>query len=192
MKFPLRLIFASLALTAASPSLAALTLVGPGCDATLPDPNANACAGAYAGNLNNNASIGDLNAALDVLAGGSFQDVVFADLDPTKAFFSGGTGTTLNFAATLFGEQILSLHFGDAGSGIGNHTILYLFDFGLTGADSIVLNQQGWSNAVLVTPPGGTPPVPEPATWAMMLMGFGAAGYAIRRRRRKVDLAQIA
>ena len=25
--------------------------------------------------------------------------------------------------------------------------------------------------------------VPEPATWAMMLMGFGAMGFAIRRRR---------
>jgi hypothetical protein len=30
----------------------------------------------------------------------------------------------------------------------------------------------------------GVPPVPEPATWAMMLMGFGAAGFALRRRRR--------
>jgi hypothetical protein len=27
--------------------------------------------------------------------------------------------------------------------------------------------------------------VPEPATWAMMLMGFGAAGYSMRRRRRQ-------
>lgn len=26
-------------------------------------------------------------------------------------------------------------------------------------------------------------PVPEPATWAMMLLGFGAAGVALRRRR---------
>jgi len=41
------------------------------------------------------------------------------------------------------------------------------------------------------TPPGGggdTPPptvaVPEPATWAMMILGMGMAGYAIRRRRR--------
>jgi hypothetical protein len=25
--------------------------------------------------------------------------------------------------------------------------------------------------------------VPEPATWAMMIIGFGGAGVAIRRRR---------
>lgn len=31
-----------------------------------------------------------------------------------------------------------------------------------------------------------TPAVPEPATWAMMIVGFGAAGYAIRRRRRRL------
>ncbi|WP_430418959.1 PEPxxWA-CTERM sorting domain-containing protein [Phenylobacterium sp.] len=36
------------------------------------------------------------------------------------------------------------------------------------------------------TPTGA---VPEPATWAMMLVGFGAAGYAIRRRRTAASLA---
>ena len=40
--------------------------------------------------------------------------------------------------------------------------------------------------------PGGNPPVPEPATWAMMLMGFGATGYAMRRRRRSAGLPQVA
>lgn len=52
-----------------------------------------------------------------------------------------------------------------------------------------------------ITGPEGTPgsaigqevPVPEPATWAMMLLGFGATGYSMRRtRRRKVLLEQIA
>jgi hypothetical protein len=41
---------------------------------------------------------------------------------------------------------------------------------------------------------GGTinvQPVPEPATWGMMLLGFGAMGLAIRRRRKPV-LAQLA
>ena len=33
--------------------------------------------------------------------------------------------------------------------------------------------------------------VPEPATWAMMLMGFGAIGFAMRRRRRPA-LMQLA
>jgi hypothetical protein len=31
--------------------------------------------------------------------------------------------------------------------------------------------------------------VPEPGTWAMMLMGFGAAGYSVRRSRRKQGFA---
>jgi hypothetical protein len=33
--------------------------------------------------------------------------------------------------------------------------------------------------------------VPEPATWAMMIVGFGAMGVSLRRRRRQV-LAQVA
>ena len=31
--------------------------------------------------------------------------------------------------------------------------------------------------------------VPEPAAWGMMIIGFGAAGYALRVRRRKTGLA---
>ncbi len=35
--------------------------------------------------------------------------------------------------------------------------------------------------------------VPEPATWGMMLLGFGAVGYAMRRRRRRHPaLTQVA
>lgn len=34
--------------------------------------------------------------------------------------------------------------------------------------------------------PGTNSAVPEPATWAMMLLGFGAAGFSMRRRRSMV------
>jgi len=34
--------------------------------------------------------------------------------------------------------------------------------------------------------------VPEPATWAMMLLGFGAVGFAMRRKRKPALLGQIA
>ena len=35
----------------------------------------------------------------------------------------------------------------------------------------------------------GVPPVPEPATWAMMIVGFGAMGAAMRRRQARVRYA---
>lgn len=38
----------------------------------------------------------------------------------------------------------------------------------------------------ITTQPPGIGSVPEPSTWAMMLIGFGATGYAMRRRRVKV------
>lgn len=36
----------------------------------------------------------------------------------------------------------------------------------------------------IVTPPGQPSPVPEPATWAMMLLGFGLIGWRIRKATR--------
>lgn len=53
------------------------------------------------------------------------------------------------------------------------------------------------------TPPGeittikqvriiAAPAIPEPGTWAMMLLGFAAAGIAIRRQRRPAELPQLA
>ena len=38
-------------------------------------------------------------------------------------------------------------------------------------------------------PPPPPPAVPEPGTWATMLLGFGLAGWALRRRRRQTTAA---
>lgn len=62
--------------------------------------------------------------------------------------------------------------------GIGQHTISVAGNLiGPNGSYSGTINVQA--------------PVPEAKTWMMMLLGFGAMGLAIRRRRRPV-LAQIA
>ena len=39
---------------------------------------------------------------------------------------------------------------------------------------------------------GAVAAVPEPATWGMMLLGFGAMGVSLRRRRRTLGLPQAA
>lgn len=190
MKHVLKAGIAALALFAAAPASAALTVVA-NCDATTPDPDAIDCGGYYAGNLNNNspADEADLQTAIDLLIGAGVIDYEFTAVEGTKDFFDLQNGI-LEFDAALYGTQIFSLHFGGAGDYDGDVTVLYLFDFGTAGATSVDLNQDGFSNGIIITPPGG---VPEPATWAMMLMGFGAAGVSMRRsRRRKAELLQIA
>jgi len=182
MKFPLKSALAAVALVTAAPSMAALTLVNGGaCAITTPNPDATACAGAYAGNLLNSNDIGDINLALDALVGGSYPDVAWSALDPTKAMVSGNgddpTGT-ITFQQALSGNVILGVHFGDAGTGLGDRTIFYLFNLA-PGTTSLALNTQGFSDAVVIP----TTAVPEPATWAMMLLGFGAIGFALRRRK---------
>ena len=39
------------------------------------------------------------------------------------------------------------------------------------------------------SPGVGTPTVPEPSTWAMMLLGFAGLGYAARRRSARLIAA---
>ena len=187
MKLLLKASCVALALTAATPASAALTLVTGGtCNVTTPDPDAVACAGAFAGNLNNNSRIGDLNQAVDLLMGGDYTNFTWSAVEGTKDFFE-QNGQTLLFDSVLYGAQIFSFHFGNAGSGLGDYTVLYLFDFGTTGASSVNVGVNGFSNGVTV------PPVPEPGTWAMMLLGFGGIGMAMRRRRRSgTALPQLA
>ena len=165
------------------------------CDVGLTTLDAIDCAGYYPQNLiaGNDADIQNQQDAIASLDGDYEWDGDWATVEATKQLTLGGPEENqLSFGQTLFGITIIGAHFGNVAGPAGNVSVFWLFDFGTEGADFITLDSPGgFSNAVLYTT--GTPAVPEPATWAMMLLGFGAAGTAMRRsRRRTAQIAQLA
>jgi hypothetical protein len=137
-------------------------------------PTAGFLAGAFAG-----ATIGTIPAALDVTASGTS----FADLSPKlqQAFFIGdgltgdGVGTTQTFYVPT-GATTLYLGLADA--------------CGYNGSPSCFGDNFG-SFSVTTTGVGAIGAVPEPATWAMLLMGLAGIGAALRSngQRRAIRLA---
>ena len=87
--------------------------------------------------------------------------------------------------------MIFGAHFGnqpDAGDQ-NNISAFWLVNVGSTPTHTITITDgKGVSNAAIYGYGGA---VPEPATWAMMLLGFGGIGMAMRRRRKK-GLLQVA
>ena len=70
---------------------------------------------------------------------------------------------------------------GEGGGGGFSYVIDAARDpFGITGGNPVVYNGSGYVSINFVGPP-----VPEPSTWAMMLVGFAGLGYAGYRRARK-------
>lgn len=141
------------------------------------------CAGGYSGNLLQD-SLTDATglAAVSALggSGGTF-------LEPKLEGLNSNTGV-INFNTLLTGLTIFGFHAGGAGDG-GQGTFFFSFDAGagtdvITITDRLNSNATGLSNAALFRTGGGreVPGVPEPATWAMLLLGFGALGFSMRRR----------
>jgi len=171
--------------TAAAPT----SNVVAGCDGSLGifGTTASACAGFFTGNLLN-GSPQDLAAQDSALAqlGFDFSGDLssYLKIDTSDATF-------LDFGQDLIGKTIIGIHFGN-GSGVGNSTGFFEFDFA-SAVDGISLNIPGSSGVVLYQT--GTPspgPIPEPGTWAMMLLGFGLVGAGIRRRGKASLIPQIA
>lgn len=69
-----------------------------------------------------------------------------------------------------------------------NNTSLTMFEFATSGGvDFSTLGVRRFDFSVTYATPA-TPSVPEPASWALMVAGFGAVGYAMRRAVRRSDI----
>ena len=87
----------------------------------------------------------------------------------------GANGTTTMPTTTNVAPGIDYFVFNNTSNPVGNESWNY-FEF--AGFDS--------TNAQFSATFEAVPPVPEPATWVMMIVGFGLAGAALRRQRANV------
>jgi hypothetical protein len=99
-----------------------------------------------------------------------------------------GASVTLEKLLTGGGATVLQTVMGSSnsltlntGTLAANTTYRFLYTFNAGDGGGTVSGNASFVQAV-----------PEPATWALMLLGFGGIGLAMRRRRRGMALAQIA
>lgn len=109
----------------------------------------------------------------------------------TNLFSASGLGSGLAFGSTSNVGSDGSLNFTGTGYfdsfftalGAGNYTLGYTLT-GNGGPNGLRITATNVTNVA-------TGAVPEPATWAMMLLGFGGIGFAMRRKQVPA-LSQIA
>lgn len=116
-------------------------------------------------------------------------------------FYGTGTGDPLYFnsgrvlgvpAAYVSGSLLTSTAlfanqtFASLGLTVGNY--VYSFGSGLS-ADTFTIRVDS-TPLVVIPPVAGA--VPEPAGWAMMIIGFGAIGFAVRRRNKMTTTVRFA
>jgi hypothetical protein len=136
---------------------------------------------------------------VQLFGGGSVVDTITFSkpvTDPVLAIWSLGQGG-IN-ASFVFNNEPFTIESGGPSGEYGGSTITSTGDtvFGSEGNGTIQFNGTfssiSWTNPVFENWYGfdvGVAAVPEPATWAMMLVGFGGLGAAMRTRRRRASVA---
>ena len=161
------------ALLIAAPAANAAVVI-PLCNNTDITPTAQQCVGYAQGNLLNNANLAAQTSALATL-GLTWNGITLEKLEPGA--------NPANFATALNGVTYIGIHYGRGQGPVsvpGGVTAFYRFDAGVN-ADTFGINPGSISGVSLYST--GLAGVPEPATWAMMIFGFGLIGGALRSRK---------
>ena len=149
---------------------------------------------ASSGNLLNSASgqavvsASDLvleNLTFTLLSGATFQTAFFNitplngqqdAFETASLVFTFSDGTTSTQAVSGNGNNQFGV---TAGAGVGISSVRFVSQGAGLGVESLRQLRLG----------GVTSAVPEPTTWAMMLLGFGAVGFGMRRSRQNARVS---
>jgi hypothetical protein len=124
----------------------------------------------------------ELNAALAKL-GYDGPAVTYRGL-PSSAILGSLNGAhTLNLPGVLNGTIYLGIEYDDGKGDSGKSMRIYKIS--ASDLDKITLNRGAGQNAVVLAAVPGR--LPEAATWGMLLLGFGAVGFALRKAKALSD-----
>ena len=134
-----------------------------------------------------NATPSQAGGVASATTGGTYTDLPAGSVISAASIFSassggGGAGATVNFQTT--GIHTLGFRFYNEATSSLNYGYMRIQNTATNGFPATIL---GWtfenSGGAITVPGAATGGVPEPTTWALMLMGFGAMGAAMRRNR---------
>lgn len=124
----------------------------------------------------------ELNAALAKL-GYDGPAITYRGLPGTSILGSLNGAHTLNLPGVLNGTIYLGVEYDDGKAGSGKSMRIYKIS--ASDLDRITLNRDAGQNAVVLAAVPGR--LPEGATWGMLLVGFGAVGFALRKAKALSD-----
>lgn len=130
---------------------------------------------------------GDISFLVDGVSLGFWSSVATVQTTDAGAFINTGTGFGDNILSTGFFSSTNAVFLAALFGNLADGSLVYSLsdvdpgDNNLDFTRGVAGGLINVGSGPVVTPPGA---VPEPSTWAMMLLGFGAIGFSIRRGRR--------
>jgi PEP-CTERM motif len=101
----------------------------------------------------------------------------------------GANGALATGASRTSDGDNVSFSFGSDLSGAGAHSAnLQIFTNATSFVDPFASFQDSNGDVFSISVPAPTPAVPEPSTWAMLLLGFAGIGFMANRRKSKPAL----